>query len=211
VFDCLCARGEELGARPLADRRAVLERAVRPSPALRLARRVDANGLEAFARARARGLEGIVAKDTAAPYQAGARSRHWLKVKIRAEDEFVIGGYTAPAGARAHFGALLIGAWDGDRLRYAGKVGTGFDGRMLADLMARFRPLVRDTPPFADAPRERGVTWLEPRLVAQIGFTEWTGDGRLRHPTFLGPRDDKDARAVTWPAARVAPPARSSR
>jgi ATP-dependent DNA ligase len=113
----------------------------------------------------------------------------------------VIGGYTAPSGSRSHFGALVIGAWDGDRLRYAGKVGTGFDARTLAELMGRFGPLVRETSPFADAPRERGVTWLEPTLVAQIGFTEWTGDGRLRHPTFLGLRDDKAAREVVWTGA----------
>jgi bifunctional non-homologous end joining protein LigD len=201
AFDCLYARGEDLRSRPLAERRARLEREVRPGAALRLARRMDANGLTAFAEARARGLEGIVAKDAASPYEAGVRARSWLKVKVRAEEDFVIGGFTAPSGSRSHFGALLIGAWDGDRLRYAGKVGTGFDGRMLGTLMARFRPLLRETPPFADAPRERGVSWLEPRLVAQVGFTEWTGDGRLRHPTFLGLRDDKDARDVSWSGA----------
>jgi len=205
VFDCLFARGKDLRGRPLAERRTTLEHEARTRTALRLARRIDANGLKAFERARERGLEGIVAKDAASPYEAGVRARTWLKVKVRAEEEFVIGGYTAPAGARAHFGALLIGAWAGDRLRYAGKVGTGFDGRMLANLMARFRPLVRDTSPFADAPRERKVTWLEPKLVAQVGFTEWTGDGRLRHPTFLGLRDDKAARQVSWSRAGGTP------
>jgi DNA ligase D-like protein (predicted ligase) len=205
VFDCLFARGTDLRARPLGERRARLEREVRPSTPLRIAHRVDANGLRAFERARARGLEGIVAKDSASAYEAGVRSRAWLKVKVRAEEEFVIGGYTAPSGARSHFGALLIGAWDGARLRYAGKVGTGFDSRTLAALMGRFRPLVRDTSPFADAPRERGVTWLEPALVAQIGFTEWTGDGRLRHPTFLGLREDRSAREVTWSGAGGTP------
>ena len=205
VFDCLFARGKDLRGRPLAERRTTLEHEARTRTALRLARRIDANGLKAFERARERGLEGIVAKDAASPYEAGVRARTWLKVKVRAEEEFVIGGYTAPAGARAHFGALLIGAWAGDRLRYAGKVGTGFDGRMLANLMARFRPLVRDTSLFADAPRERKVTWLEPKLVAQVGFTEWTGDGRLRHPTFLGLRDDKAARQVSWSRAGGTP------
>jgi bifunctional non-homologous end joining protein LigD len=122
----------------------------------------------------------------------------WRKVKVRAEEEFVIGGYTAPAGSRSHFGAILVGAFEGDRLRYAGKVGTGFTAAALADLARRFRPIVRSTPPFVDPPRERGVTWLAPRLVAQIGFMERTADGRLRHPVFLGLREDKAADEVRW-------------
>jgi bifunctional non-homologous end joining protein LigD len=93
-----------------------------------------------------------------------------------------------------------VGAWDGPRLRYAGKVGTGFTGKILDDLRRRFQPFVRPASPFADAPRERGVTWLEPTLVAQIGFTERTGDGKLRHPTFLGLRDDKRGAEVRWPS-----------
>ena len=201
VFDCLYARGRDLRARPLYERRAALERELRERGPLMLARRLPGDGLKAFGAAQRRGLEGLIAKDDASVYVAGARSPLWRKVKVRAEEEFVVGGFTAPDGSRAHFGALLVGAWAGDRLRYAGKVGTGFTARTLEDLMRRFRPLVRDTSPFVDAPRERGVTWLEPSLVAQLGFTEWTGDGKLRHPTFLGLRDDKPAREVRWPSA----------
>jgi bifunctional non-homologous end joining protein LigD len=200
AFDCLYARGHDLRRRPLAERRVQLEREVRPRGALAVARRLPGTGRQAYEAARRLGLEGIVLKDEASPYEEGARSRAWLKVKLRNEDEFVIGGYTAPAGARAHLGALLVGAWDGGRLRYAGKVGTGFTVRMLAALVERFRPLVRPTSPFADHPRERDATWLEPTLVAQLGFTERTGDGKLRHPTFLGLREDKAAREVTWSA-----------
>jgi bifunctional non-homologous end joining protein LigD len=198
LFDVLFARGRDLRALPLAERREILETEVRPEGPLRLARRLAADGFKAFERARARGLEGIVAKDAASPYEAGKRSMAWRKVKLRAEEEFVIGGYTAPAGARSHLGAILVGAFDGDRLRYAGKVGTGFTTKTLAELAQRFRPLARSTPPFVDPPGERGVTWLEPRLVAQIGFMERTGDGRLRHPVFLGLRDDKAADEVRW-------------
>jgi bifunctional non-homologous end joining protein LigD len=165
-----------------------------------LARRLAADGFKAFASAQRRGLEGLIGKDGASVYVAGTRSPRWLKVKVRAEDEFVIGGFTAPEGSRSHFGALLIGAWDGGELRYAGKVGTGFTGKTLDDLMRRFRPLARPSSPFADAPRERGVTWLEPRLVAQVGYTERTSDGKLRHPTFLGLRTDKPATQVRTPA-----------
>jgi bifunctional non-homologous end joining protein LigD len=200
IFDLLFARGRDVRGRPLAERRALLEKEVAPEGPLRLARRLAADGRAAFEIARAQGLEGIVAKDGASRYETGKRSMAWRKVKVRAEEEFVIGGYTAPAGARSHFGAILVGAFEGERLRYAGKVGTGFTTATLAALARRFRPLVRATPPFADPPRERDVTWLAPRLVAQVGFMERTGDGRLRHPVFLGLREDKAAEEVRWSA-----------
>jgi bifunctional non-homologous end joining protein LigD len=198
AFDCLYARGDDLRGRPLRERRARLEREVRVGAALAIARRLPGAGSEAYEAARRLGLEGIILKDEASRYEEGARSRAWLKVKLRNEEEFVIGGYTAPAGSRSHFGALLVGAWDGGRLRYAGKVGTGFTGRTLAELSRRFRPLARPTSPFADRVPERGATWLEPALVAQLAFTERTRDGKLRHPTFLGLRDDKPPREVKW-------------
>lgn len=200
VFDLLFARAQDLRGRPLVERRAALEQEVAQSGPLKLARRLARNGFAAFRLARERGLEGIVAKDPASTYETGRRSMAWRKVKVRAEEEFVIGGFTAPAGARAHFGAVLVGAFDGDGLRYAGKVGTGFTVKTLAELAGRFRALARATPPFVDPPRARGVTWLEPRLVAQVGFMERTGDGRLRHPVFLGLRDDKAPAEVRWSA-----------
>ena len=199
AFDCFYARGEDLRGRPLRERRARLEREVRAGEVLLVARRLPGGGTEAYEAARGLGLEGIILKDESRHYEPGARSRAWLKVKLRNEEEFVIGGYTAPGGARTHFGALLVGAWDGDRLRYAGKVGTGFPARTLADLMRRFRPLVRATSPFAERVRERDATWLEPVLVAQVAFTERTGDGKLRHPAYLGLREDKASREVRWP------------
>jgi DNA ligase D-like protein (predicted ligase) len=198
AFDCLYARGEDLRRRTLRERRAALEREVHKDAALAIARRLPGTGSEAYEAARRLGLEGVILKDEASPYEEGTRSRAWLKVKLRNEEEFVIGGDTAPGGARTHFGALLVGAWDGDRLRYAGKVGTGFTERTLAALSRRFRPLVRPTSPFADRVRERDATWLDPVLVAQLGFTERTSDGKLRHPAFLGLREDKAAREVSW-------------
>jgi bifunctional non-homologous end joining protein LigD len=108
----------------------------------------------------------------------------------------VIGGYTPPKGSRTDLGALLLGYYEQGRLRYAGKVGTGFTRATLHDLAMRLEPLRRDTSPFADEVRERGATWVEPRLVGQVGFSEWTRDGRLRHPRFLGLRDDKAAQEV---------------
>ena len=139
----------------------------------------------------ARGLEGMVAKDSDAPYEE-RRSSKWLKVKVHQEEEFVIGGFTAPAGERKHLGALLLGAYRGQDLIFVGKVGTGFSQQTLADLAKSFRPLIRSSAPFVNPPREKNVTWLEPRLVAQIAFQEWTADQKLRQPVFLGLRDDKN-------------------
>ncbi len=137
----------------------------------------------------------MVAKDESSPYIEG-RSAKWLKFKVKQEDEFIIVGYTAPAGAREHFGAILLAAYDGDELKYVGKVGTGFSQETLAKLFRKFQPLVRAKSPVVDSPRERDVTWLAPRLVAQIAYEEWTDDRKLRQPVFLGLRDDKDAAEV---------------
>jgi bifunctional non-homologous end joining protein LigD len=204
VFDCLYARGRDLRREPLVGRRQALEAEVREGGALRVATRLAGDGFAAFREAQRRGLEGVIAKDGRSPYETGVRSMAWRKVKVRKEEEFVIGGFTRPEGSRQYFGAILVGAWDAGTLRYAGKVGTGYTGATLALLGARFGRLVRASSPFADAPRERGVTWLEPELVAQVAFTELTGDGRLRHPTFLGLREDKAARDVAWPRAHTA-------
>ena len=149
-----------------------------------------------FREACRKGLEGIIAKRADSPYRA-TRSSDWRKLKCHAEQELVIGGYTAPQGSRTDFGALLVGYYEDGELRYAGKVGTGFDQRTLRALGEALRKLERDTPPFADvSPVPKGTHWVEPRLVAQIGFGEWTRDGRLRHPRFLGLRDDKRPKEV---------------
>ena len=199
VFDCLEADGEPLCSRPLSERRRAME-AIVPSRVgvLLRSRRLSADGLEAFAEAGRRGWEGIVAKSEDSRYEPGCRSRWWLKVKVRKESEFVVGGYTDPAGSRSHFGALLVGLFDGAQLRYAGKVGTGYTEKSLADLAKRFAPLRTDASPFSERPKEKGAHWLQPKLVAQVGFSEWTDDGKLRHPTFLGLRSDKAARDVRW-------------
>ncbi|HLZ49043.1 MAG TPA: hypothetical protein VKR80_10400 [Candidatus Limnocylindria bacterium] len=117
---------------------------------------------------------------------------------MRKGSEFVVGGYTAPAGARRHLGALLVGLYDGEDLRYAGKVGSGYTGESLADLAKRLEPLRRATSPFSDAPRMTGATWVRPKLVAQLAFAEWTADDKLRQPVFLGLRRDKAPRECRW-------------
>jgi bifunctional non-homologous end joining protein LigD len=161
-------------------------------------KRLAENGLVAYRIAKQRGYEGVVAKDNSSPY-IEKRSSKWLKVKVRHEEEFVIAGYTPPSGSRKYFGALLLGAYRDGKLHYVGKVGTGFSESTLAMLYKKFRPLVRARPALIDPPREKNVTWLAPRLVAQISFQEWTADGKLRQPAFLGLRDDKSARDVSMP------------
>jgi len=197
VFDILWLDGCDVRPLPLLARKRLLRSELTFADGVRLTpyRRKDGEAL--FAEACRKGWEGLIAKRADSAY-SDRRSRDWLKMKCEQGQELVIGGFTAPQGSRTELGALLLGVYDGDRLRYAGKVGTGFDRATLRDLGARLRALRRDDPPFADAAaiKERGVTWVEPELVAQVGFTEWTGAGRLRHPRFLGLRDDKAATEV---------------
>jgi bifunctional non-homologous end joining protein LigD len=197
VFDCLYTDGEDLRKKELSVRRAALERFVRPSTPILLSASLSSNGIKAFQIASKRGFEGIVCKNLSSIYVEG-RSREWLKVKVHQEDEFVIGGFTKPTGSRQYIGALLLGADSHNQLRYVGKVGTGFNVETLASLYRRFRPLIRAKSPFASDVGERDVTFLYPQLVAQVSFTEWTRDGKLRHPVFLGLRDDKKPKDVTW-------------
>jgi bifunctional non-homologous end joining protein LigD len=197
VFDILWLDGLDVRPLPLLTRKRLLRNALTFPDHVRLTPHRNEDGEAMFAEACRKGWEGIIAKRVDSPY-TNRRSRNWLKMKCEHGQELVVGGFTAPQGSRTELGALLLGVYDDGKLRYAGKVGTGFDRETLRDLGTRLRALRRDDPPFADAAdiKERGVTWVEPELVAQIGFTEWTGAGRLRHPRFLGLRDDKSASEV---------------
>jgi bifunctional non-homologous end joining protein LigD len=201
VFDCLYRNGRDLRGEILSVRRAALEEAIGETDRLFPSRRLGKNGLAAYRLAAKKGFEGLVAKDAAAPYVEG-RSRRWLKVKVHQEDEFVIGGYTSPGGARNYFGSLLVGAHRRGDLIYAGRVGTGFTEKTLAELYRKFQPLVRKVSPFANLPREKSATWIAPKLVAQVSYHEWTSDEKLRQPVFLGLRDDKSAREVMMPGGK---------
>ncbi|MCU1450375.1 MAG: ATP-dependent ligase [Acidimicrobiales bacterium] len=202
VFDLLELDGEALTERPLLERRARLASAVRPSPALQITEAWHGDSERRFAEACRSGWEGLVAKRVDAPYTLG-RSTDWLKLKCVWEQEFVIGGFTEPAGSRTDFGALLVGYHEDGRLRYAGKVGTGYSVATLRDLGAGLRAIETPESPFVDArPVPRGTHWTRPELVGQIAFAEWTTDGRLRQPRFLGLRDDKAASDVVRERAR---------
>jgi bifunctional non-homologous end joining protein LigD len=216
VFDCLYKDGQDLRRRPLSERRVALEESLAPNklpnkPRNKVAQnkvplnkiivpsaRLASDGLVAYRLAIQRKFEGLVAKDLSSPY-VESRSRFWLKVKVHQEDEFVIGGFTEPSGSRKYFGALLLGAYDRGKLHFVGKVGTGFNEQALTMLFKKFRPLIRKQSPFVDSPRDRDVTFLAPKLVAQISYQEWTSDKKLRQPVFLGLRDDKSPQEVRMP------------
>jgi bifunctional non-homologous end joining protein LigD len=196
VFDIISIDGENVTKKPVLERKAVLKKALSWRKPLRFVNHVVGDGEAYLEAACDQGLEGVIAKRIASRYIHG-RSQEWLKFKCANEQEFVIGAYTDPQGSRIGFGALLIGYYDDGELRYAGKVGTGFNASLLRSLLKEMKPLKRGDSPFAGKPpvRQR-VHWLEPRLVAQVAFSEWTSDGRLRHPRFVGLRRDKDPSEV---------------
>lgn len=195
IFDILELGREDLRPLPLLERKARLREAVEFHGHLRYTTYRRREGETAFRYACRRGWEGVIAKRAASPY-VPKRSRDWLKLKCAHGQEFVIGGWTAPQGSRERLGALLVGYYDGATLRYAGKVGTGFDRRTLQMLGDELERRERATSPFEDGDPPRGARWAEPELVAEIGFAEWTRDGKLRQPRYQGLRDDKAAREV---------------
>ncbi|HEX4092278.1 MAG TPA: non-homologous end-joining DNA ligase [Trebonia sp.] len=197
IFDVLFAAGEDVRGRPQRERKEQLRDLLSFGGPLSYTEHRVGDGEAFYRQACVDGWEGLIAKRADAPYAEG-RTRNWLKFKCIAGQEFVIGGYTDPQGARPGLGALLVGYYDGDgRLTYAGKVGTGFSTASLRSLQASLSALERDGSPFAvGKPPRSGVHWAEPRLVAQIEFAEWTTDGLLRQPRFEGLRDDKDPAEV---------------
>lgn len=197
VFDLLYLLGRETTALPLTDRTGLRDQVLGLAGGATLRPSVHLAGVpdELMKTACSHGWEGLVAKRATSTYRSG-RSPDWRKLKCTARQELVIGGWTEPGGARTGFGAILVGYYDRGIFRYAGKVGTGFDERTLRTLHSTLRSLAVDTPPFDNPPPERGTHWVKPVLVAEVAFTEWTRDGRLRHPAFLGLRDDKPAETV---------------
>jgi bifunctional non-homologous end joining protein LigD len=196
LFDLLYLEHFDLSALPLRARKAILRRAFAFGTPLRFTPHRNTDGERLYRSACQKGWEGLIAKRADSPYRH-SRSRDWLKFKCVQRQELVITGYTEPHGQRTGFGALLLGYYRDGVLHYAGKVGTGFDTRTLESLADRLASRRREDSPFAEPPDAgRGVHWVEPELVAEIGFTEWTADRHLRHPRFLGLRRDKPARQV---------------
>ncbi len=207
AFDILYAGGYDLRGAPLSDRKALLKQLVVSTDHIHLLEHFEEDGVAAYDGAISAGLEGVMAKKRDSVYESGRRSKAWLKVKGTQEDEFVVGGYSGGTGGRAKtFGSLLVGQYDDEgRLVYAGNVGTGFDDRTLAALLKRLESLKTDASPFDvmtpvtsrfGRPKDVPITWVTPELVARVKFAEWTNDGHLRAPSFLGLRDDKPPREV---------------
>ena len=202
VFDLLFHKGEDLRGLPLERRKAKLEKLLAKASkdgVVQYSAHRSGNGDRFLQEACRGGEEGIISKRRDMPYRSG-RSLEWLKIKCTQNQEFVIGGYTSPQGTRTDFGALLVGYYDGGELKYAGKVGTGFNQKSLGELMAKLKPLEQRSSPFTDLnaamAEGRKAHWVAPRLVCQIVFTQWTEDNRLRHPVFQGLREDKAPKAV---------------
>lgn len=196
LFDLMYLDGYDLSQLPLRQRKKLLRRLLHWNDPLRFTPHRNEQGEKYYDEACTKGWEGIIAKEADSNY-VHSRSSKWLKFKCSRRQEFVIGGYTDPQGSRAGFGALLLGYYDDDKLRYAGNVGTGFDDDFLQDFGRRLKKIRRQKSPFGDpVPGSEKPNWVTPRYVGEIGFTEWTGKGRLRHPRFIGLRDDKKAENV---------------
>jgi bifunctional non-homologous end joining protein LigD len=195
AFDVIADGPHDLRGMTLVARRAALERifANPGSPLLRISEQIAGDGRELYKRALDEGWEGLIAKRTSSKYVSGKRTTDWAKLKLVRQQEFVVGGWTEPRGTRSGFGALLLGVYDNKRLVYVGHVGSGFDHAELKRVMARLKPLHTAKSPFDVPPPTTNETphWVRPELVAQVKFTEWTDDNKLRHPTYLGMRDDK--------------------
>jgi bifunctional non-homologous end joining protein LigD len=195
VFDCLFSGSKDWRGLPLLERKQVLKESFFLNRQVRHVPYIREKGKEYYQTAKRRGWEGIIAKRATSLYLS-KRSRDWLKFKVSKAQEFVIGGYTDPQGKRVGFGALLIGYYQGKEFKYAGKVGTGYDTKLLKSLSKKLKTLRLDRSPFKEPIVEKNAHWVRPVLVCEVAFTEWTREGKLRHPHFRGLRLDKSARQV---------------
>lgn len=196
VFDLLMVNGKDVREAPLIERKRLLKKLVSGSKHIRYSTHIETKGRAFFKAAEKKGLEGIIAKKGDSAYQS-RRSRDWLKIKTKNRQEVVIGGFTEPKGSRKKFGALLIGVYSRGKLHYIGHVGGGFNQRLLRDIYNDLRKEISPHCPFSEEPHPNTpVTWVKPKRVCEVEFTEWTNDEKLRHPIFKGMRYDKSAKKV---------------
>lgn len=197
VFDVLWHNGADLTGKSILERRSVLERVIKPAPGIQLGQYVEAGGKALFALTKEKGMEGIIAKRKDSIYRPGKRTSDWLKIKARLQQEFVVGGFTAPKGSRKHLGAVVLGAYAGGKLRHYGYAGSGFSEKGLKDAVERMKPLFTDKCPFVNPPDiKEKIQWVRPKLVCEVEYAELTADDQLRQTTFLGWRDDKKPKEV---------------
>jgi bifunctional non-homologous end joining protein LigD len=197
VFDILYLDGYDLTGLPLRRRKEILKSILPDNDVVRYSEHVEGSGIALFDAAIKEGLEGVIAKNAESPYRTDARSKDWLKIKTHMRQEAVIAGFTEARGGRKHFGALVLGVYEGNRLVYIGHTGGGFNERSLAEVMKKLKPLIADKPPFREKPKTNmPVTWVKPELVCEVSFQEWTEGGHMRQPIFQGLRMDKPPKDV---------------
>lgn len=197
VFDLLELNGKKLYSLPLIERKKLLEQNLKKNDVVKYSDHIEERGEDFFEIIKQKNLEGIMAKKKSSEYYPGKRSADWLKIKHHKSDEAIIAGFTAPRGGRKYFGALVLGSFVNGKLTYVGHTGSGFDSNLLKDLSAKLEPIITDKSPFLERVKTNmPVTWVEPKYVCEIKFTEWTSDGKLRHPIFLRLREDKAAKDV---------------
>lgn len=197
VFDILFFDNRDLRDLPLIQRKEILKKILPPLPHVVFNDHIEEDGVEFYKQAEKISLEGIMGKDSQSVYQEGVRSESWLKVKTHLRQEAVIAGFTQPKGGRKHFGALVLGVYKNDKLKYVGHAGGGFDDKDLESILKKLRPLEQKECPFEEVPETNApVTWVTPKLICEVSFTSWTDDGIMRHPVFIGLREDKEAEDV---------------
>jgi bifunctional non-homologous end joining protein LigD len=197
VFDILWSDGEDLTRKPILERKSVLKRILKPKAGVQLGSYVEAEGKALFNLTKQKGMEGIIAKRKDSIYRPGKRTSDWLKIKARLQQEFVVGGFTAPNGSRKYLGAVVLGAYTKGMLRHYGYAGLGFSEKGLKDAVERMKPLFIEKCPFVNPPNiKEKIQWVKPKLVCEVEYAELTADDQLRQTTFLGWRDDKNPKEV---------------
>jgi len=197
VFDVLWSDGADLTGKTILERRTRLEKILKPAAGVQLGSYVEAEGTALFTLTKEKGMEGIIAKRKESIYRPGKRTSDWLKIKARLQQEFVVGGFTAPKGSRKYLGAVVIGAYTKGKLWHYGYAGSGFTEKGLKDAVDRMKPLFTDKCPFVNPPNiKEKIQWVRPKLVCEVEYAELTADDQLRQTTFLGWRDDKKPKEV---------------
>jgi bifunctional non-homologous end joining protein LigD len=206
VFDILSHDGNDLKALPLIERKKLLKKVLKKSGPVRFCSHVEEHGDDFFKAVKGEDMEGIIAKKKDSRYTPGMRTREWLKIKYHKSQEAIIVGYTEPRGSRQHFGSLLLAEYDRDKLKYIGHAGTGFSESILSELYQKMKPLVTMRSPLPTLVKTNNkVTWVRPKLVCEVSYSEITRDGQLRHPVFKGLRPDKVSTMVKEESEKTIP------
>lgn len=208
VFDLLSLNGKDTLPLPLIDRKKILQQLIKKNKVIKFSDHIIGEGTDFFKLAGTRGLEGIMAKKANSEYQKGKRSTDWLKIKHHKSEEVIVAGFTQPTGSRQYFGALVLAVKSKNGLKYAGHTGSGFSDKLLKEIYEKLNPLKTTRPPFNETVKTNmPVTWVKPKFVCEVEFTEWTNDGKMRHPVFMRMREDKSLKDINMEKTKIAKPA----